>query len=175
MLATWFFRVFFQGFSGWEHSGSRSVVSDSLPPRGLYSPWNSPGQSTGVSSLSLLQGIFPTQVPHIAGRFFTSWATREAIVSSPQIMAQLILHRRWVISTFSPSPWSTPRKQVLLPALPLDSTHLQAYLLTYQMHFRPSSHQAIPTPLAFRKQPSMSPIILLPLPSSIPLATSWFH
>ena len=25
------------------------------------SPWNSPGQNTGVDSLSLLQGIFPTQ------------------------------------------------------------------------------------------------------------------
>ena len=38
-----------------------SVVSDSLRPYGLYSPWNSPGQNTGVGSLSLLQGIFPTQ------------------------------------------------------------------------------------------------------------------
>ena len=28
---------------------------------GLYSPWNSPGQNTGVGSLFLLQGIFPTQ------------------------------------------------------------------------------------------------------------------
>ena len=27
----------------------------------LYSPWNSPGQNTGMGSLSLLQGIFPTQ------------------------------------------------------------------------------------------------------------------
>jgi len=36
-------------------------VSDSLQPLGLYSPWNSPGQNTGVSSLFLLQGIFPTQ------------------------------------------------------------------------------------------------------------------
>ena len=26
-----------------------------------YSPWNSPGQNTGVASLSLLQGIFPMQ------------------------------------------------------------------------------------------------------------------
>ena len=26
-----------------------------------YSPWNSPGQNTGVGSLSLLQVIFPTQ------------------------------------------------------------------------------------------------------------------
>ena len=38
-----------------------SVVSDSLQPHGIYSPWNSPGQNTGVDSLSLLQGIFPTQ------------------------------------------------------------------------------------------------------------------
>ena len=42
-------------------SESHSVVSDSLQPHGLYSPWNSPGQNTGVGSLSLLQGIFPTQ------------------------------------------------------------------------------------------------------------------
>ena len=34
---------------------------DSLQPHKLYSSWNSPGQNTGVSSLSLLQGIFPTQ------------------------------------------------------------------------------------------------------------------
>ena len=40
---------------------SRSVVPDSLRPHGLYSPWNSPGQNTGVGSLSLLQGISPTQ------------------------------------------------------------------------------------------------------------------
>ena len=40
---------------------SRSVVSDSLWPHGLYSPSNSPGQNTGVGSLFLLQKIFPTQ------------------------------------------------------------------------------------------------------------------
>ena len=32
-----------------------------LQPNGLYSPWNSPGQNTGVGSISLLQRIFPTQ------------------------------------------------------------------------------------------------------------------
>ena len=42
-------------------SESRSVVSYSLPVHGLYSPRNSPGHNTGVGSLSLLQGIFPTQ------------------------------------------------------------------------------------------------------------------
>ena len=35
--------------------------TNSLRPHELYGPWNSPGQNTGVSSLSLLQGIFPTQ------------------------------------------------------------------------------------------------------------------
>ena len=43
-----------------EHK-SHSVVSDSLQPCGLYNPWNSPDQNTGVGSLSLLQGIFPIQ------------------------------------------------------------------------------------------------------------------
>ena len=42
-------------------SESCSVVSDSLRPHGLYSPWNPAGQNTGVGSLSLLQGISPTQ------------------------------------------------------------------------------------------------------------------
>ena len=44
-----------------DQSESRSVVSNSLWPHGLYSPWNSPGQNTGVGSLSLLQGIFPSE------------------------------------------------------------------------------------------------------------------
>ena len=102
---------------------SHSVVSDPLRPHGLYRPWNSLAQNTGVGSPSLLQVIFPTQgsnpgLPHcsqilyqqshkgsqrilewvaypfsrgsswprnwtgvscIAGRFFTNWATREAL------------------------------------------------------------------------------------------------
>ena len=56
------------------------VVSNFLWPHGLYSLWNSPGHSAGVGSLSLLQGIFPTQdwtqVSRIIGGFFTSWTTR---------------------------------------------------------------------------------------------------
>ena len=63
-------------------SESPSVMSNSLRPHGLYSPWNSPGQNIGVGSLSLLQGIFPTQGsnPGLQHRrqFFTSWVTREA-------------------------------------------------------------------------------------------------
>ena len=43
-----------------QSSYSLSVLSDSLRPCGVYSPWNSPGQNTGVGRLSLLQGIFQT-------------------------------------------------------------------------------------------------------------------
>ena len=57
-------------------AGKNPVVSDSLKSYGLYSPWNSPDQNTGVSSLSLLQGFSQprdgTQVFHTAGGFFTS-------------------------------------------------------------------------------------------------------
>ena len=44
-----------------EWSESHSVESDSLWTHGLYRPWNSPGQHTGVGSCSLLLGIFPAQ------------------------------------------------------------------------------------------------------------------
>ena len=56
-------------------SESHSVMSNSSRPYGLYSPWNSPGQNTGVGSFFLLQRIFQpmdrTQVSCIAGRFCT--------------------------------------------------------------------------------------------------------
>ena len=44
--------------------GPHTKVTQSCPtlqPLGLYSPWNSPGQNIAVGSLSILQGIFPTQ------------------------------------------------------------------------------------------------------------------
>ena len=44
-----------------EESESFSVMSDSLWPHGLYSPCNSPGQNTGVGSLSF---SFPGDLPN---------------------------------------------------------------------------------------------------------------
>ena len=40
-------------------SESRSVVSDSLQPHGLYGPWDSPGQNTELGSLSLSPADLP--------------------------------------------------------------------------------------------------------------------
>ena len=93
-------------------------MSDSLQPHGLYSPWNSPGQNTGVGSLSLFQGIFPTQgsssgFPHcrqilyqlshkgsprilewVAYSFF-SWS------SQPRNQTGGLLHCRWILYQLS--------------------------------------------------------------------------
>ena len=63
-------------------SESSSVVSNSLRPHGLHSPWNSPGQNTGVGSLPFSRGSSQPrdwiQFSCIASRFFTSQTTREA-------------------------------------------------------------------------------------------------
>ena len=65
---------------------SPPATSGGIPP-----PWNSPGKNTGVGRHFLLQGLFLTQdqtwVSHIAGRFFTVWATREppSIQKDPQL------------------------------------------------------------------------------------------
>ena len=75
-------------------SESCLVVSDSLLPHGLYSPWNSPGQSTGVVAFPFSSGFSQprdqTQVSCIAGRFFISWATREARVGEVHIKMDFI-------------------------------------------------------------------------------------
>ena len=63
--------------------GSPALQVDSLPSEPPRKPMN-----TAVGSLSLPQGIFTTNqtgVSCIAGRFFTSWATREALLSCHRI------------------------------------------------------------------------------------------
>ena len=116
--------------TSWKRKWKSLSQSDSLQPCGLHSPWNFPGQNTGVGSFSLLQGIFPTQgsnlgLPHcrcilyqlsheggprilewvaysfssrpsqprswtrvscIAGRYFTSWASKD----SPRLVVDRI-------------------------------------------------------------------------------------
>ena len=57
---------FFTSSTTWEAASLRVKVKVAQSRPTLcnpmdYSPWNSPGQNTGVDSLSLLQEIFPTQ------------------------------------------------------------------------------------------------------------------
>ena len=73
-------------------SESHSVVFDSLRPHGLYiySPWNSPGQNTGVGSCPLLQCIFPT------------WGSNPGLP-----------HGRWILSHLSHQ--GSPRAMLAVP------------------------------------------------------------
>ena len=67
-------------------SESRSVVSVSPRPHGLHSPWNSPGQNTGMGSLSLLQEIVPTQ-RSIPGLPYCRWVLYQlSHKGSPKIL-----------------------------------------------------------------------------------------
>ena len=80
-----------------------SVLSDSLGPHGLYSLRNSPGQNTGVGSLSLLQGIFPTQGLN-PGLLHCRWILNQlSHKESPRIL-------EWVAYSFS-SGSSQPRNR----------------------------------------------------------------
>ena len=157
-------------------------MSDSLWPHGLYSPWNSPGQNTGVGSCSLLQEIFPTQglnpgllhcrlilyqlshqgsprilewvacpfssgsfqprnqpgVSCIAGRFFTSWAIREALTHlvDTQILAEWINELELLVKLIHSSisrgdlgyHMTQLLKTVLLKFLVYINDHLEVFL-----------------------------------------------
>ena len=91
-------------------SESRSVMSNCLQPHGLYSPWNSPGQNTGMGRLSLLQGIFLTQ------------GSNPGLLHGRQILYQLN-HKgsprilEWVAYLFS-SGSSQPRNQMGVSCIP---------------------------------------------------------
>ena len=100
---------FFTTSASWEAhhitwvNDNRSVVSNSLRPHSLYSPWNSPSKNTGVGSLSLLQGIFPTQ------------GSNPGLLHCRQILYQLSKQRsprilEWVAYPFSRG-YSQPRNQ----------------------------------------------------------------
>ena len=78
--------------------------SDSLRPHELYSPWNSPGQNTGVGSRSLLQEIFPI------------WRSNPGLLHCKRILHQLS-HKgsprilKWVAYPFSSLPWKPIKKK----------------------------------------------------------------
>ena len=108
-----FFTLFFN-FQWWRHPESTSGIERNwhfqkliLQPHGLYSPWNSPGQNTGVGGLSFLQGIFPIQgsnpsLPHCRRILY-----QLSHQGSPRIV-------KWVAYLFS-SGSSSPRNWTGVP------------------------------------------------------------
>ena len=149
-------------------SESHSVVSDSLRPHGLYSPRNSPGQNTGVVAFPFSressQPWNQTQVFCIAGRFFTSWVTKEALPSQKPV-------------SYSRFP-SLPQLLHLInlqvtSILPL--THLSGLLLSHCGYWRqliPGCYYVLPRHL--RMSSNLSASTLVPLPSIFHLAKWYF-
>ena len=84
-------------------------MSHSLQPHGLYSPWNSPGQNAGVGSLSLLQGIFPTQVSNTGLPRCRRILYQLSHKGSPRIL-------EWIAYPFS-SRFSRPRNRTRVSCL----------------------------------------------------------
>ena len=93
-------------------SESHFVVSDSLRPHGLYNPWNSPGQNTGVGSLSLLWGIFPTQ--GLNPVIYLGWIKKKYKNKNKHFFSA----QRLFTKTWSPTPSLKPWQSMLvfLPA-----------------------------------------------------------
>src|SRR5574339_592024 len=100
-------RIFFSGAHSLPSTTplceSCSIVSDSLKTNGLHSPWVSPGQNTGVGSLSLLQGIYPTQGLNPSLLHCRRILYQLSHKGSPRIL-------EWVVYPFS-SGSSQPRNQ----------------------------------------------------------------
>ena len=115
---------------------SHTVVSNSLWPHGLYSPWNSPCQNTGVGSLSLLQGIFPAQESN-QGLLHCRWILyqrREEFSSVAQSCLTLC----------DPMNHSTPRLSItnfrsLLKLLSMESVMPSSRILCHPIPFCPQS------------------------------------
>ena len=100
-------------FVNWKGKVKVAQPCPTLGPRGLYRPWNSPGQNTGVGSLSLLQGNFPTQ------------ELNQGLLHCKRILYQLS-HRgsagqwrsRWLLRKWTPGMASSPSAPGA-PPLPL--------------------------------------------------------
>ena len=95
-------------------------MSDSLQPHGLYIVHgNSPGQNTGVGSLSLLQGIFPTQGLN-PGLLHCGWILYQlshkrrptcTCMCAKSLQSCTILQRsQGLYSPPGSSPWDSPGK-----------------------------------------------------------------
>ena len=89
----WFSWIIYQ----LSHQESPIEVAQSCPTlqsHGLYSPWNSPDQNIGVGSLSLLQGIFPTQGLNPGLQLCRQILYQLSYKGSPRIL-------EWVVYPFS--------------------------------------------------------------------------
>ena len=98
--------IFFPFLICWCDNESHPVMSNSLRPHGLYSPWNSLGQNTGVGNLSLLQGIFPSQGSNPGPPHCRRILYQLSHKGSP-LVCWIILTDFWILNCYC-IPWINP-------------------------------------------------------------------
>ena len=86
-------------------SESHSVMSNSLQPHTLYNPWTSPGQNTGVGSLSLLQLTLWTQGSNPGLLHYRQILYQLSHQGSPRILEWIA----YPFSSRSTQPWHWTR------------------------------------------------------------------
>ena len=134
------------------------AVSDSVTPVSYYSPWNSPGQDTGVGSLSLLQGISPTKGQNL-GLPHCTWILHQlSHKGSPRIL-------RWVAYPFARGS-SRPRNRTRASCI-ADGFFTNGAIMEAPGQQLPLS-QLLPLPSA---DPSHWLNLCRPLPLAEPLPT----
>ena len=125
-----------------KESESDSVMSDSLPPHGLYSAWNSPGQNTGVgksftSPEDLSKPGFEPRSPALQG---------DSLPAEPQGSLSIL---EWVVYAFS-SGSSRPRNRTRVSCIGrriLDQLSYQGSPCVAKWTPNPLDHQGSPTVL----------------------------
>ena len=101
---------------------SRSVVSDSLWPHGLWParllcPWSSLSKNTGVGCHSLLQGIFPTQGLNLGllhyRQILYHWATKKAPFKQDIVLYCIHRSKMYLTTTILLTIWLLPSSCLL--------------------------------------------------------------
>ena len=115
---------------------SRSVMSHSLRPQGLYParllcPWDSPGTNTGVGCHSLLQEIFPAQRLNLGLLHYRQILYRLSHQGSPMIKQPKVLMS--LLGIFSPGLGSDgPERRTLGQSLARTDKFISAVKLFYR-------------------------------------------
>ena len=112
-----------------------------LRPHGLHSAWNSPGRNPGAGSLSLLQGIFPTQVSHITSGFLTQLSHRRSPNTGVRASFQIS-----VFVIFRYIPGAAPLSHTVVLFLVLQETLAGLSSVAAAMNVPKHSAQGFPFP-----------------------------
>ena len=109
--------------------------------------WNSPGQNTGVGSLSLLQGIFPTQGSNPGLPHYRRILYQLSLKGSPRILS------RWPIPSLGnlPDPGIEPESAALhmhslpteLGGKPINYTYTYSMYMLNQFTYSDFDHKSL--------------------------------